>query len=331
MTDGARFRILLVVVAVVVVTTSVYVFTQVRDDRARTDATRAGAATEAPTGPRIVFRNTTIDGTNGEVAAVPLDDPGGPRAFLGPVCDRVDANDREMACLSTKRGVVTTFAQTIYRDGEKAASWSRPGIPSRTRLSPSGRLVADTVFVSGHTYMQAGFSTATEIREVGGRSFGNLERFGLYVDGKPFEPADRNFWGVTFVDDRTFYATAASGNRTWLVKGDLRSRTLTALRGNAECPSVSPDHTKVAYKKLAPGGDRHWDIAVLDLASGTETVLGERRSVDDQIAWLDDATLMYGLPREQTTGVTDVWTIGIDAGVSPDLLIENAWSPAVVA
>jgi hypothetical protein len=330
-TERGRFRILLVVVAVVVVTTSTYVFAKVRDDRARTQATRAGTAAEVPTGPRIVFRNTTIDGTNGEVAAVPLDDPGGRRAFLGVVCDRVDANERDLACLSTRRGVVTTFGQTIYRDGEKAASWSRPGIPSRTRLSPSGRLVADTVFVSGHSYVQTGFSTATEIREVGGRSFGNLERFDLYVDGRLFAPVDRNFWGVTFVDDRTFYATAASGDRTWLVKGDLPARTLTALRSNAECPSVSPDATKVAYKTRARDDDERWDIAVLDLASGTETVLGEKRGVDDQVAWLDDTTLMYGLPRASATGVTDVWTLGTDAGASPELLIENAWSPAAVA
>ncbi len=331
MTDGARFRILLVVVAVVAVTTSAYVVSRIRDDRAQTQATRDQALVQAPTGPRIVFRNTTIDGTNGEVAAVPLDDPSGKRAFLGMVCDRVDANNHEMACLRTKRGVVTTFGQTIFRGGEKAASWARPGIPSRTRLSPSGRLVADTVFVSGHSYMQTGFSTATEIRSVDGASYGNLEKFDLYVDGTRFAPADRNFWGVTFVDDRTFYATAASGDRTWLVKGDLRTRRLTALRTNAECPSVSPDHTKVAYKKRPPGDDRRWDIAVLDLASGTETVLGEKRGVDDQVAWLDGDTLMYGLPRTTTTGVTDVWTIGTDAGASPELLIENAWSPAVVA
>ena len=43
-----------------------------------------------------------------------------------------------------------------------------PGIPSRTRLSPDGSLVSTTTFVSGHSYMQVGFSTATEIRDVGG-------------------------------------------------------------------------------------------------------------------------------------------------------------------
>ena len=36
-----------------------------------------------------------------------------------------------------------------------------------------------------------------------------------------------------------------------------------------------------------------WRFTVLDLATGTETPLAETRSVDDQLAWLDDAHLLY--------------------------------------
>jgi hypothetical protein len=329
MTQRTRMLALAGVITIVVIATSAYVVNTVRDRKHKTEQAKASAI-PVPTGPRIVFRNTTLDGTNSEVAAVPLDDPSGPRAYLGPVCDRVDAIAQQLVCSKTNRGVATTFSQLVYDAGKLTESWALPGIPSRTRFSPSGKLVADTVFVSGHSYMQVGFSTATEIREVDGRSLGNIEHWKVYVGGKLFERANRNLWGVTFVDDSTFYATMGSGSTTWLVKGDIASRTMTSVRTNAECPSISPDHTHIAYKKRT-GSGRHWSIAVLDLGSGAETVLGETRSVDDQVAWLDDSTLLYGMPRADEAGLTDIWRIAAVGAGDPQIYIKNAWSPAVVA
>ena len=152
------------------------------------------------------------------------------------------------------------------------------------------------------------------------------------MDGKPVLGADRNFWGVTFVpDDTTFYATAASGGRTWLVKGDLATRSLVAVRDNAECPSLSPDGSRVAFKTRPEGtADGFWAIAVLDLATGVQAVLPETRSVDDQVEWLDDSTLLYGLPRQGTPGDSDVWSISASGQQPAVLAIEHAWSPAVV-
>ena len=49
---------------------------------------------------------------------------------------------------------------------------------------------------------------------------------------------------------------------------------------------------------------------MLDLATGERTVLaGETHNVDDQIEWLDDDTILYGLPRDDEPGVTDVWSL----------------------
>lgn len=328
-----RVRALVAVVVVVVAATVAYVAVRVNE---RSDA--AASALESgdiPHGPLIVFRNTTVDGTNGQVAAVPLGEPGSKRVSLGVVCDRVDVVGERLACLSTNRGMANTFQLDVYDGtdpgdlGDPVSSWPVPGIPSRTRLSPSGRLVAATVFVSGHSYLQVGFSTATVIREVGGEPLGNLEKWDLTVDGRPLRAVDRNFWGVTFVDDSTFYATAASGERTWLVKGDIAAREMTALQSNAECPSVSPDRSKVAYKRL--GADDEWSVAVLDVASGEETLLPATAGLDDQVTWLDDETLLYGLPREGSPGVSDIWRVGIGDGSTPESYIENAWSPAVVS
>ena len=285
--------------------------------------------------PRIMFRHTGLDDHYGTVAIVSLSAPHGARTFTDLACDRVDATRTRTSCLQTVRG-----ATTSYRWVETDNSWHQiqqvplGGVPNRTRLSPDGKLVASTVFVTGHSYQQTAFSTVTEIRDVGGNSHGNLETFTLVIDGRTSTATDRNIWGVTFAaDDRTFFATAATGGRTYLVKGDLQTKTLTSIRTNAECPSLSPNGRKVAYKVVVSddGTAKHWTPAVLDLASGRQTVLtGEPRSVDDQIEWLDHTTILYGLPRADLAGVDDVWALSVDAQSSPRLLIENAWSPAVV-
>jgi hypothetical protein len=192
--------------------------------------------------------------------------------------------------------------------------------------------MASTSFVTGHSYMQLGFSTATEIRQLSGRSYGNLEKFALRIGGKLVNPIDRNVWGVTFgSDDNTFFATVATGGTPYLVRGDLATRTLTAVRRTAECPSLSPDGSEVAYKKNTGGSAQHWSIAVLDLATGRETVLaGEIRSVDDQVEWLNPDTLLYGMPRSGVAGVSDVWAIKTERAARPALFIKQAWSPSVV-
>jgi len=201
-------------------------------------------------------------------------------------------------------------------------------------LSKDGSLISTTTFVTGHSYTESSFSTETIIRRDTGEIIGNIEDFTTTIDGEPLTAVDRNYWGVTFVDDDTFYATAASTSlgKTWLVKGSISGRSMSSVRTDAECPSISPDHTRVAYKTRqgnpAPG---QWHIAVLDLTTGTEIVLAESRSVDDQVEWLDNSTVLYALPRagsEATT--TDIWQVPADGTGSPSVLIPQGSSPAVV-
>lgn len=327
-----------VLTLVVLAGTAWYVAADFQRARAEQNApTRVEVAEGVLDGPHVLFRGTAPGDLYGHVAAVALDDLSGPREVTPVVCDRVSAQGTTTVCLRTHRGVVTTYeAEVLDEAWRTTATWPLPGVPSRTRLSPDG-LVATTTFVTGHSYSQTGFSTETTVRDVDGTEVsGNLEDFTLLVDGERVAPVDRNVWGVTFVDERYFYATVRSQSldRTWLVRGDLTERTLVTVLDGVECPSLSPDGTRLAFKHdVAEGGSAtpHWTPAVLDLDTLEVTVLdAEQRTVDDQMTWLDDTTLLYGLPRADEPGTTDVWSLPADGTGTPAVAIPQAWSPSVV-
>ncbi|MCU1424758.1 MAG: hypothetical protein JWM51_1049 [Microbacteriaceae bacterium] len=282
---------------------------------------------------RVVFRNTDAGSGYGLVASVPAEQPTTTRDMTGVPCDRVAAAADSLLCLRIDRGILTTFsASLIDGDGTVVESWPLPGIPSRARIAPDGSQLGFTSFVTGEAYATIGFSTATQIIGVDGTDHGNLESFTLLIDGQEESNVDRNFWGVTFTDDdNSFYATAATGGQTWLVRGDLAARTLISVRQTAECPSVSPDGTRIAYKKnVSNGAAAYWSVAVLDLTKGDETVLPDTRNIDDQVEWLDDSTLLYAVARTGAVGDSDVWSIAADGSAASEIFIEHASSPTVV-
>lgn len=283
--------------------------------------------------PHLVFRNTALGNAYGQVAMVPLSDPGGPRAVTPASCERVYATATQQICLAADRGLVTSYRMELW-----SPQWTRvsqtglAGLPSRARISRDGKLNVTTTFVYGDSYTNPGqFSTRTLISTVDGKTSYDLETFTLLVNGSQVTAADRNFWGVTFADDDTFYATAATGGKTYLVKGSISERRLTSIRNDVECPSLSPDGTRIAFKKhgtLPPG---KWRLAVYDLATGKETLLAEERSVDDQVEWLDNSHIVYGLPRTGNGAATsDIWSVPADGSGTPSVLVKDAWSPAVV-
>jgi hypothetical protein len=304
--------------------------------QARQNAPSQVDTTTAPSvdgASRIVFRNTATGAGYGLESSVPLADPNGIRAVGTVACDRVYSTAKFSMCLRIDRGVLTTFSATLYDPKWQAKkAWALPGIPSRTRISADSKLVAFTSFITGESYGTVGFGTATQISTTDGTDYGNLETFALMIDGQRNTAADRNFWGVTFsADDNIFYATTATGGHTWLVKGDLAARTLTTVTQTAECPSISPDGTRVAYKKdISTSAPAYWSIAVLDLATGVEKLLPERRSVDDQVDWLDDSTLLYAMPRIDSPGDSDIWSIASGGSAPGTRFIQHAWSPSVV-
>jgi uncharacterized repeat protein (TIGR01451 family) len=200
------------------------------------------------------------------------------------------------------------------------------GFPSRVRVSPDGRYGATTVFVSGHSYADAGFSTETTLINLEtGAKIGNLEQFTLLRDGQRFRGIDFNYWGVTFArDGDRFYATLGTGRRTYLVEGSVIERRMQTMRENVECPSLSPDGTRLAFKKRVGGLlGSVWRFHVLDLSTLTETALAELRSIDDQIEWFDDRQVLYG------DGST-VWIAAADGSGEPRKFLSQASSPTVL-
>jgi hypothetical protein len=248
-------------------------------------------------------------------------------------CERVHFASGRGVCLIAERGFTTTYSAVVF-DSEFKIQREFPlvGIPSRVRVSPDGTRAAITVFVSGDSYAAGSFSTRTTVLDtVTGELLFDLEQMDVERDGEPFKAIDFNFWGVTFESAVRFYATLATGGRTYLVLGNVDTRKATVVHEDVECPSLSPNGTRVAFKKRTQSGGRlAWRIHVLDLLTGTETPLGETRSVDDQVEWVDAARVAYGLPSESRPGSTDVWSVPADGTSAPSLLLANAWSPVVV-
>jgi hypothetical protein len=242
-------------------------------------------------------------------------------------CERVAFAGGSGICVAQARSFPTPAYEARFFDAGQnvGAKLSVPGTPSRARVSPDGRYAATTTFVGGDAYTTPGaFSTRTRVYDVrAGRSLGDLEDYKVLQDGKAIDRADFNFWGVTFTGQGAqFYATLGTGNHHYLLRGDGATKTATVVRDGVECPSLSPDGARIGFKARV-GKPWQWRFHVLDLKTGGETELPETHSVDDQIAWLDDRRLAYGLGEE-------VMAVAADGSAQPSQLVAAATNPSRV-
>ena len=334
-----RARAFAVVVALSTMLVAAYAWLTSGPPRSSDHRGMSGAAipvehlTEMPAAPFVLVRSLIADGTHGRLGVVPLSAPDGAR-FMAPLtCERVFLAAGRGVCLTLGAdGMRTTYTAEVF-DASYAVRGRVPltGVPSRVRVSPDGRRAAVTVFEEGHSYAEHGFSTRTtmiDTRE--SETIADLESFEVSREGQRFREVDFNFWGVTFAKDgNRFYATLASGGVKYLVEGDVDARHARVVARHVECPSLSPDNTRIAYKRSYDDSRGiGWALHVLDLATGTDVALdAERRSVDDQVEWLDDAHVMYHLPSSRGA---DIWVIGVDGRTPPRILVPLAYSPAVV-
>ena len=264
------------------------------------------------------------------VTGVRIDQVDGPRTVTSLRCQRYYRSANTGVCLRLAGPGPSYEAAILAADGSVSRTIALPGTPSRARVSASGNVVSWTSFVTGDSYeLSGGFSTRSGFFDVRtGEVTESIEDFTATVGSARITAVDVNYWGITVAsDDRTFYATLASNGRTWLMRGDLAAKTVQDVRPNAECPSLSPDGGKIAYKKrvnrLQP-----WSLAVFDLRTGEERILPDTVGIDDQAAWLDDATLAYGSAKGNEK--KGIYFVPADGSRGGRLAIPNAASPVAV-
>ncbi|WP_147383879.1 hypothetical protein [Noviherbaspirillum sedimenti] len=254
-------------------------------------------------------------------------------------CERVHMARQSIFCLGTSQqgstGTGLSYAVTDFKLETVFFGKMPMGMAvSRARVSPDATHAGSTVFIAGHAYGTASFATQALVIDLRQRklSMPPLENWNIFHNNVQISSKDMNLWGVSF-DPRNpdiFYVTAAIKERPYLARGSISARRIDLLRPGIECPSVSPDGSKLAFKKRR--GRTGWAPAVLDLASDRETVFQESRSIDDQIEWLDNHTLVYELNTPRMMGVkTDLRQIDIRQPQNPARLwLENAASPAIL-
>ncbi len=280
--------------------------------------------------PSVAFISKALDAF-GVIAAI--DGSSGKRRVSAFRCDRIYFSGGRGVCLAADRGVFTTY-KAVFFDSALGAVQTvpLPGIPSRTRVSPDGAWASTTVFVSGHSYAPGSFSTETSLwSPADGRRIATMDQFTILRDGKEIRAVDFNFWGITFAaDGRRFYATLATDGVPYLIEGDLETRVARVLLARAECPSLSPDGSRLVFKRLS--GARGWELVLLDLRSMRETrLVDEPRNVDDQVEWLDDKRILYAVsdaPGSSTPG-ENIWMLPVDGG-APSVYAQRASSPVVL-
>ena len=282
-----------------------------------------------------VFYRSARPGEFGHIVIAQLDAPEASRLATPLRCERAHFDRAGGICLTYDRDALEPNFRALLVDGSLTPRHSIPvsGYPSRTSLSPDGVFAATTVFTTGDSY-DSDFSTRTALIERGsGKVLPDLEHFTVWKDGRVFKRVDFNFWGITFTpDSQFFYATMGTGGTTYLVRGDVTTKSLSVVRQGVECPSLSPNGRFIAFKKRDPKTTTT-QLHTLDTQTWQESPLhGETRHIDDQAAWLDDTHVLYGVT---TSGAPEqalnVWVASItDDGTAPRVFLAGASSPSVV-
>ncbi|MFH8983040.1 TolB family protein [Streptomyces varsoviensis] len=327
---STRAKVIAVAAAAVVLATVAAVYTVGAAHRAEPEETASAFGLDAG---NLYFRSTAAG--HGRVARLPAA-PGvaaADRTTGGPACERFYAAGGTGLCLTRRPGIPPT-SYAVVLDGRlrEKRRIALTGIPNRARVSASGRMLSWTMFATGDSYATSSFSTRTSILDTRtGYLIKNMEEIQLTLGGRRYHSPDVNYWGVSFArDDNRFYATVSTKGHTYLVEGDMKTWKARALRENVECPSLSPDNTRLVFKKrVRSGATDPWRLYVLDLRTMREAPLAEGRSVDDQAAWLDDRTVAYALPG-RAKGTSDIWAVPADGSGAPALRVPGGSSPAMV-
>ena len=277
-------------------------------------------------GPHLVFQNVIRDDAYGQASLLPLDSPGGMRLSTGLVCERIHFAGGRGICLAADVGTQSQYVALPFdADFVPLSRVPIDGAPSFARVSPDGSLAAASVQTTPPTEEMPFAPSRTLIIETStGRVVANLNDFSLTRDGVAVAETERDFWGVTFkADSDGFFASVRVAGNIYLVEGSVDARAMVVLQPGVSAPSVSPDGTRLAYAKLISNIGPTWRFHVLDLATQVDLELSETKSVDDQMEWLDNQHLLYGLGA-------DIWSLASDGTGLPAPFLFGGLSPSVV-
>jgi WD40 repeat protein len=243
-------------------------------------------------------------------------------------CKRVHASPAGPGlCLLRAENGIDYDAVIFDADHEQRRRFPIDGVPDRARVSADGRYGAFTTFAASDAeayFANADeFSTNTRIVDMrSGRELLRVKDLVVSEDGERIATINPQYWGVTFAGGDRYYATLGTLEHHYLIEGRIGERRARMVGEHIECPALSPDGTRIAYKRRI-GATIRWRLYVLDLASGRKTPLAERRSIDDQPEWLDDDTIAYSDDK-------DVYAVPADGSGSPRRVAAAATSPAAL-
>jgi hypothetical protein len=214
-------------------------------------------------------------------------------------CKRVHANAAGAAvCFGRAKNGVDYDGIILDHDYQEVQRFPINGVPDRARISPDGRYGAYTAFdeVSSQGYFASTneISTNTRIFDMrSGRELIDLADLKVTRDGRAYDLSDAQLWGVTFAEGDRFYATLASSEDEYLlIEGHVEAGRARTIGDGVECPALSPDGRRIAYKRRL-GKTNRWRLHVRNLDSGRDVALAERRSIDDQPEWLGNDLVTY--------------------------------------
>jgi hypothetical protein len=321
--DSRSGKILAAIVALCVVGAGVYiVIAALGPNQTTTEAQPRAGAVLAHSELMVRAVDPEKPTLNGRVYVL---DDGQLRKESGELaCERVYFAAGRGICMGVAPSGVEYTASIFDSELQRVHTTTLTGLPSRTRVAPDGRYGAMTVFVTGDSYLSSptAFSTRTTILDMNsGKQVGQLEQFKVEKDGEPFDAIDFNFWGVTFdpSDSDRFYATLGTGGVHYLIEGSVGDESMRVLRDGVECPSLSPDGKQIAYKSRI-GDEARWHLRVLDVATLDDHAVAEERSIDDQVEWLDNDTLVYSDGH-------NVYAAPADGSGASVVLVRDATSP----
>lgn len=277
-------------------------------------------------GPHLVFQNVIRNEDYAEVSLVPLDSPAGMRVSTDLICERVHYAAGHGICLAAEHETQSRYFAILF--GADFVPISRvplDGAPTFARVAPDGSLAAASVQTTPPTELEPFAPSQTLLIDTSsGDVLADLADFSVTRDGVALTDAEMDFWGVTFkADSDGFFASLRVSGNVHLVEGSVRERRMAVLQLGISAPSLSPDGTRVAFAKLISNIGPTWRFHVMDLQTMVDNELAETKSIDDQMEWIDDQRLLYGLGA-------DIWSVTSDGDGQPIPFLFGGLSPAVV-